>query len=108
MQSISLAFIIGIFFALLVTATPVFAQSLGPAQTQLINLVYKVANFLGTIFLITATAMFLYTGYLYWTAQGNAQKIQQVNQTLLWAVIGTAVGLLAFVAPTIIQNFIGQ
>ena len=90
----------------------VFGQGVGGGQVggvqqKLIGIVNKIADFLGTVFLIVATIMFLYSGYVYWQAGGKPDAIAKAHQNLLWAVIGTAVGLLAFAAPGIIAGFLG-
>ncbi|MDE1970668.1 MAG: hypothetical protein KGI50_03785 [Patescibacteria group bacterium] len=88
-------------------ALPAFAD-LGPNQQKIIDLVYSVADFMGGLFLAVSVCMFLYTGYLYFTAQGDPGKITKVNQALLWAVVGTGIGLLAFVMPQVINTFLSN
>lgn len=100
------------FFPFLLSITLFFKATfafaaLGEAQTRIICIVYRVADFLGGLFLAVAVVMFLYAGYTYWQAGGDAKKIGEAHKGLLWAMIGTAVGLLAYAAPQLISNLIG-
>ena len=99
-------FSIAVSLMVLVNATPVFA--LEENQQKLITIIDKIAGFMGTVFLSVAIMMFLRAGYEYWQAGGKTENVTKAHQNLLWAVVGTAVGLLAWVAPDMIQKFISQ
>ena len=51
---------------------------------------------------------FIYAGFKYVMAQGNATAISEANRTLLYAAIGTAVLLGSWVFATAICNTIHQ
>ena len=51
---------------------------------------------------------FIYAGFLYVTAQGNSTKITTAHNTLLYAVIGTAVLLGAWTIANVIRTTINS
>ena len=51
---------------------------------------------------------FIYSGFLYVTAQGNTGKIETAHKALLYSAIGAAILLGAWVLATVICNTIGQ
>ncbi len=57
---------------------------------------------------VLAVLAFIYSGFLYVTAQGNETKIKTAHTALLYAAIGTAVLLGSWVLATVICNTIGQ
>ncbi len=50
--------------------------------------------------------MIIIAGFLFLTAHGDTTKISSAKKALVWAVIGIFVGILAFSAPTLINNII--
>lgn len=57
---------------------------------------------------VIAVIMVMYAGFLYVTARGNPAQIQQAHQALLWAVIGAAILLGAWVISEAISGTIKQ
>lgn len=57
---------------------------------------------------ILAVLAFIYSGFLYVTAQGDAKKITTAHHALLYTAIGTAVLLGAWVIAKVIENTINQ
>ncbi len=57
---------------------------------------------------VLAVLAFIYSGFLYVTAQGNETKIKTAHTALLYTAIGTAVLLGSWVLATVICNTIGQ
>lgn len=55
---------------------------------------------------VIAVVMIIYAGFLYVTARGNTTKIGQAHQALLYAVIGAAILLGAWVISTAISTTI--
>ena len=52
--------------------------------------------------------MIMYAGFLYVTARGNSSKIEKAHNALLWAVIGAAILLGAWVISQAISSTIDQ
>ncbi|MFH1472843.1 MAG: pilin [bacterium] len=57
---------------------------------------------------VLAVLAFIYSGFLYVTAQGNETKLQTANRALLYTAIGTAILLGAWVISQVISNTISQ
>ena len=57
---------------------------------------------------VLAVLAFIYSGFLYVTAQGNETKLKTAHQALLYTSIGTAVLLGSWVLANVICQTIGQ
>ena len=55
---------------------------------------------------VLAVLAFIYSGFLYVTAQGNETKIKDAHQALLYTAIGTAVFLGSWVLANVVCNTI--
>lgn len=67
-----------------------------------------IKNILLPIGVVLAVLSFIYSGFLYVTAQGNQTKIQTAHRALLYSAIGTAVLLGAWAIAEVIQGTIGK
>lgn len=59
------------------------------------------------IFVGFSVIMFMVAGILFLAAQGEAGKIKDAKNALIWGVIGVVVGIVAFSLPLIIGNTLG-
>jgi hypothetical protein len=57
---------------------------------------------------VVSVLMVMWAGFLFVTARGNTTQISQAKDALLWAVIGAAILLGAWVISTAIQTTINQ
>ncbi|MEX2013429.1 MAG: hypothetical protein WD897_00740 [Parcubacteria group bacterium] len=57
---------------------------------------------------VLAVLAFIYSGFLYVTAQGNETKLATAHRALLYTAIGTAVLLGSWVIAKVIENTINQ
>lgn len=57
---------------------------------------------------VLAVLAFIYSGFLYVTAQGNETKIKDAHKALLFTAIGTAVLLGSWAIAKVIENTINQ
>lgn len=57
---------------------------------------------------VLAVLAFIYSGFLYVTAQGNESKIATAHKALLYTAIGTALLLGSWVFASVICNTIGE
>ena len=81
----------------------------GETGGSLVGLLDKIFD--GIIFPIggiLAVLAFIYSGFLYVSAQGNTTKIQDAHRALLYTAIGTAVLLGARVISLVISNTVDQ
>lgn len=80
-----------------------------PSPSLLVNdLVDILFTIVWPIIVAFAIIAFIVSAILFMTAQDNPLKLVQARQALLYAVIGTAISILAFSMPFIIRNTIGS
>lgn len=74
------------------------------------NDIFKViGNIFGLIWPIFAgfaVIMFVVAGFLFLTAQGDAAKLKDARNAVVFGAVGVGVGLLAFSIPLIIQKLL--
>lgn len=70
------------------------------------RIIQNIVKFVQTIIAPLATLMILIAGFLYMTAGGSPEKIKKAHQTLIWALVGIGIVLLASSAAAIIQSII--
>jgi TRAP-type C4-dicarboxylate transport system permease small subunit len=72
------------------------------------GLVKSIVEIFSYVVILLAVLMFIYVGFLYimYSAQGNASKIAEQHQRLLWLVIGVAVVISARVIVDVVINTI--
>lgn len=102
--------------ALLLSVSPVHAQGKGIdftwksyiAPTSIESLLLAILN----IFIIIATPIvvlfIIYAGFLYVTARGNAQQVQQATRALTYAIIGGVIIIGAVAIAAIISGVVGS
>ncbi len=72
---------------------------------DLIDILFKI---LWIVFVAFAIVMFLLAGIQFFTAQGDAGKVADARNFVLWGAVGMAVALLAFSLPFIVRNTLGN
>jgi len=76
------------------------------ATSTVADTLVAIINWFSWFLSLLAVAVGLYSGFLYMTANGDARKLAIANKTLFYAIIGVAVGLLAFGIIALVNNFI--
>ncbi len=74
---------------------------------SVIGLVNTVLNFIWPVFIGFAVIMFIVAAFYFITAQGEAEKVAEARQFVIWGIVGVAVGILAFTIPYVVQNAFG-
>ena len=118
---------LAVFFLSVFLIAPVltFAQnippsSLGPTLNQtdsnigkagfgldrLISSITRVVNWFSWFIAVVAVAMGLYAAFLYITARGDAKQVSDAHKTLVYAMIGIVVAILAFSIVIITKTFL--
>ncbi|MBI2054362.1 MAG: TrbC/VirB2 family protein [Candidatus Staskawiczbacteria bacterium] len=94
-----------------ILALPVLAIAAPPNQPPTgktwDNLVTFVTGTIYTVGIAIIVVMFLIAGIMFITAGGNPEKVQAARQTLLYAVVGAVVLLVAASIFGIIQTWLG-
>lgn len=71
------------------------------------DVVSRFADYALTILGPLSIIVVLAAGAMYMTAGGNPERLKRANKTLLWAVIGIAIVLLAKSAELIMRDLLG-
>lgn len=72
----------------------------------LIALAERIAGWTARIFWAVAVIAVLYSGYLFLTAGGDAEKVTKARKQLLYAVIAMAIGVMAFGFPALVESIL--
>lgn len=105
-----------------ITASFLLSASLAAAQTnstavRLVNplrvdslegLLVAILNILIVLAVPIIVFFIIYAGFLYVTARGNAQQVEQATRALTYAVIGGVLILGAVAIAEIVQNLVGS
>ena len=67
---------------------------------------YVLENIVLPLGVVIVVFFVIYSGFLFVTAQGNADKLQDARQTFLWVVVGAAILLGSVVIAKAIQTTI--
>ena len=104
--------IIVLFFAIPFLAQAVVIEIPSPLKDSIKNIPDLIRIIINDIVLpiggVIAVLMIIYAGYLFVTARGNEKKITDAKQALLYACIGAAILLGAWVISEAIEKTIGQ
>lgn len=112
---------LALIFVLLLVASPiasVFSQSVpyvapplgqpGPIQSpnDVISLLRQILVWLATIFWIVAVIFIFWAALTYLLARGDPEKANKAKEMLKYAIIAIVIGLVAYVIPTFIDQFL--
>lgn len=107
MKNITKYVVIGLAFAPFIVSAAL-TQSTGlNTIDDLWAKVLLIMNWIISIFFVVATIFIIMAGFKYVTAGGDSAKIDEAKHMLTYAIIGIAVGLLAFTIPKLIGGFVG-
>lgn len=84
------------------------AGGVSEASRRISNLFTIIANTLGIVLMGISTIMILYAAWLYATAGGEEDKVTTARRTLIYALVGVAVALLAFSLPRVVGDIISE
>ena len=62
--------------------------------TSFADFVGTIASYIRDIALVIAIIMFLWSGFLFLTSQGNEEKVSKAKKALGWAVVGLAICII--------------
>jgi len=83
-----------------------FENPLGPTGT-IEGLVNHILAFALKLAIPIATIMIIWSGFLFATSAGNEEKIKTAQKTLIWAIVGLGVAIIATTIPALVQEFLG-
>ncbi len=82
-------------------ATPEYAHGVSDA-CDLVSRVSSLIGVFGTIILIVALAMILYSALLFIVGGANEETLRKARTVLIWSLVGLAVAFLATLADDIV------
>lgn len=88
-------------------ATPLIGFAQPTTVGGVVDLVSKALGIIEAVFFIVAAIFILIAAFKYLTAQGDAEKVGEARQMVIYAVIGIAVALLALVLDNVAADFLG-
>lgn len=103
----------------LLTFSEVYAQATPPATaavklvnplkvTSIEELLVSILNILIVLAIPVIVFFIIYAGFLYVTARGNAQQIEQATRSLTYAIIGGVLIIGAVAIAEIVKNLVGS
>ena len=102
MKKISLLSLLG--FLLLPSIALAQLHSYG--SLTLNGLIPNILNVLWIVFTAFAVIMFVVSGIMFLTAQGDREKLVTARASLYWGVVGVIVGIVAYSAVAIITSIL--
>ncbi|MBI2641971.1 MAG: hypothetical protein HYW96_00120 [Candidatus Wildermuthbacteria bacterium] len=73
---------------------------------EVLSLIELVASWVFAIFVAVSIIFIVMGAFEFVTAQGDPAKITKARQSLIYAVIGIAIALMAFAIPRVVRNVI--
>ena len=110
--AISLVLVLGVASGALAQAPgdiidPIGTGSAGTEFTTvggLVGVLITIVQWIYTILFIVAVLFILLAAYNFITSKGDAEKVGTAKKQLLYAVVGIAVGLLAYAIIELVRN----
>lgn len=80
----------------------------GPTSgTQLLDLVDVTTNWVFAIFTVLTVIFVLLAAFQFVTAGGDAEKVGEARQKLIWAVVGIIIALASKGLVPVVRNIVG-
>ncbi|MBI4132765.1 MAG: hypothetical protein HY473_01540 [Candidatus Sungbacteria bacterium] len=96
-----------LFLVTLTVVTPLVALAQPRDICGVAAIAFNVVQIFGTVVLLVAVAMLLYSGFLFITGGGNPEAIGKARNILIFSLVGLAIALLAINAAAIVGNLVG-
>jgi len=96
-----------ILSALLLSTGTATAQEYTPPE-DLVSAIDKIVNMLFTFLIIIAVVLFIYGGIVIVSSGGDAEKVTQGRNIILYAVVGLVVAFLSKAFAAFIKNFLAS
>lgn len=93
---------LGLLLAILIL--PNFTSAAQVTITSIVNSLFTTISYLAGVIAIICWVI---TGLMFLTAMGDPSKVTTARKALIFAIIGTAIALLAGTAPSLVGSAIG-
>ena len=91
-----------LWFAFLVSVSPIFAQSADVSKVQ--TFIQNVIQVLVTLSGLIAAGFFVWGGVGYITSSGNPEALDKSKKTIIYSAIGLTIVLGAFVISNVVSQ----
>lgn len=78
----------------------------GPATQRILDIFSRLTNWGTALLFVLAAAFIVYAAYLYLTSKGDAEKVKEANQVIIYSVVSVGVALLAYVFINIVRALV--
>lgn len=92
---------------LLPTVSAIAATTTYAPASDLEDAVNKIVNFFFTVLIIIAVVLFIWGGVVIVSSGGDAEKVTQGRNIILYAVVGLLIAFLAKGFAALLKGFIG-
>ena len=91
---------------------PVFVLADGPgegppADLDVITVLQGLVNWMFYILMIVAALFLVFAGFTYLTASGDPDKVKTAHQSVMWALVGVAVAVMARGLVALVEKILG-
>lgn len=95
--------------AVFILAVPLLALAQGSPVRSISDVqkvLVRIAEIVGYIFWIAATISALYSGFLYLTAGGEAEKLSKAKRQIWYTIIAVAIAVMATGFPALVKDIL--
>ncbi|MBI1984855.1 MAG: hypothetical protein HYS60_01950, partial [Candidatus Wildermuthbacteria bacterium] len=71
-----------------------------------LGVINTAANWIFTIFVIVAVLFIILAAFQFVTSGGDAAKVGEARQKLIWAIVGIAIAVMSRGLPAVIRNLL--
>ena len=75
-------------------------------EAKLVTAITNVATTLAVILFALSAIFIVLSGFFYLTAAGNPEQVKKAKDTLIYAIVGIVLGLVAFSIDNLIEAFL--
>lgn len=76
--------------------------------TSITDMIIAIINVVIVMSIPVIVFFLIYAGFMYVTARGNPEKLQQASQALLYGIIGGVIILASVAIMTIVKNLVSD
>jgi phosphoglycerol transferase MdoB-like AlkP superfamily enzyme len=78
-----------------------------PADLDVIEVLGGLVNWMFYILMIVAALFLVFAGFTYLTASGDPDKVKKAHDSVMWALVGVAVAVMARGLVALVEKILG-
>ena len=91
---------------LIALSVPFLAYAIPKDVKGVQSMLCTIADWVFTFALTVGIICVIYAAFLYMTAGGSSEKVGTANKTMIYAVVGIAIALIAGGVPSLVASFL--